>query len=313
MKTSSGPKSVQQHLARLTIAAILAVGWFAMARPAEAEIVYTPTNITIGPNGSYSLDVNNDGITDFTISVYAEGPGICCVTDGTGIVCARYYMTHSADETPASGTSVVGSPPAALNSGDQIGPSQAFYGGTGTLESVSSSCKAPPVYSGEWVTSSVHYLGLALQVNGQTCYGWAQLRVEVKPGLLTGSAKLTGYAYETVPGTPINAGQMPPNFKIKTSPTSATVSPGQSTISTLTLTPVGGFSGTVALTCRVPSGDSLSCEVSPSSVTLDGTDPLTATLSINTSSSSPASIYKINAKGTSGTFSHTATLTVTVQ
>ena len=44
------------------------VGMLALAQPAEAKIVYTPTNVTIvGPNGSYNLDLNNDGQIDFTI------------------------------------------------------------------------------------------------------------------------------------------------------------------------------------------------------------------------------------------------------
>jgi len=44
------------------------VGILALAQPAEAKIVYTPTNVTIvGPNGSYNLDLNNDGQIDFTI------------------------------------------------------------------------------------------------------------------------------------------------------------------------------------------------------------------------------------------------------
>ena len=49
------------------------------------------------------------------------------------------------------------------------------------------------------------YLGLMFQINGETHYGWALLSVEnTKKGLLV---KLSGYAYETTPGTPINAGQ----------------------------------------------------------------------------------------------------------
>jgi len=34
---------------------------------AEAEIIYTPTNQTIGVNSSFNLDLNHDGITDFQL------------------------------------------------------------------------------------------------------------------------------------------------------------------------------------------------------------------------------------------------------
>jgi len=202
MRKSSGPKSVCQHLNRLAIATILAgVGLFALAWPAEAEVVYTKVNIHIGANSSYNLDLNNDGIIDFTISASVQYGGVCCHDGG----CIHYYTT-SVDETPASGNGAMGSPPAALRSGDQIGPSQTFYGGTGILRSYyKNPSKCQPSATGEWVTHSIHYLGLALQINGETCYGWAKLKVDVNP--FTASATLLGYAYENTPGMPINAGQ----------------------------------------------------------------------------------------------------------
>jgi hypothetical protein len=46
------------------------------------------------------------------------------------------------------------------------------------------------------------YLGLAFQKNGKTHFGWARLNVGP-----CGTA-LTGYAYETIPGKPIVAGDI---------------------------------------------------------------------------------------------------------
>ena len=45
---------------------------------------------------------------------------------------------------------------------------------------------------------------------GETHYGWARLSVQVQLPL-TITATLTGYAYETIPNTSINAGQVGPN------------------------------------------------------------------------------------------------------
>lgn len=104
-----------------------------------------------------------------------------------------------------------------------------------------------------------------------------------------------------------------PDFTITASPTSATVSPGQSTSSTLTLSPVAGFSGGVKLSCTVPGGYGLSCGVSPRSVKLSNGASATANLSIGTSPSTPAGVYKIQAKGVSGTLVHSTTFTLTVQ
>jgi hypothetical protein len=194
MKTSSGA-SVRQHLNRFAVATILAVGLLAVgllavAWPAEAQIVYTPVNITI-TQGSYKLELNNGGVTDFTIAVHSGSRK----TQQCGI--ASHYVV---EETPSSDNGAESSPPAELVTGDQIGPSQTFYAGRGILLSDHrSSCKS---YSkGNWVIGEPGYLGLMFQISGQTYYGWASLTVGA------GSATLTGYAYESTPGMPINAGQ----------------------------------------------------------------------------------------------------------
>jgi hypothetical protein len=77
MKTSSGPTSISQRVNRFAIATIVAaVILLVFARPSEAKIVYTPTKITIRPIASYNLDLNNDGVTHFTISTsYARTKG----------------------------------------------------------------------------------------------------------------------------------------------------------------------------------------------------------------------------------------------
>ena len=106
---------------------------------------------------------------------------------------------------------------------------------------------------------------------------------------------------------------IPPNFKISVSPSKASVSPGASTSSTLTISPVANFVGSVGLTCTVPNGYGLSCGILPNSVSLDGTHSAVATLSITTSVSTPAGIYKIKSTGSSGTLKHIATFTLTVQ
>src|ERR1039457_6237307 len=43
------------------------VSVLALAQPSEAEIIYTPTHQFIGRRGAYRIDLNHDGVTDFTI------------------------------------------------------------------------------------------------------------------------------------------------------------------------------------------------------------------------------------------------------
>ena len=75
------------------------------------------------------------------------------------------------------------------------------------------------------------------------------------------------------------------DFSLSASPTSASVTAGQSATYTLTVTPTGGFNQAVALTCS--GAPALAkCSISPSSVTLNGTSPSTATVTVTTTAPS---------------------------
>ncbi|MFZ0805263.1 MAG: SBBP repeat-containing protein [Candidatus Sulfotelmatobacter sp.] len=70
-------------------------------------------------------------------------------------------------------------------------------------------------------------------------------------------------------------------------PGGATVSPGQQATVSLSLAPEGGFAQQISFSCTgTPPG--ARCSVSPSSVTLDGTDSATATMTITTTASGAA-------------------------
>lgn len=56
-----------------------------------------------------------------------------------------------------------------------------------------------------WPPGQSRYLGLQFLINGKVHFGWARLNVTCRG--LDVVAKLTGYAYETVPNKPIGAGQ----------------------------------------------------------------------------------------------------------
>jgi hypothetical protein len=49
------------------------------------------------------------------------------------------------------------------------------------------------------------YLGIKFQIKGKSHYGWARLNVAESRSRFT--LVLTGYAFETIPGKPIIAGQ----------------------------------------------------------------------------------------------------------
>ncbi len=71
------------------------------------------------------------------------------------------------------------------------------------------------------------------------------------------------------------------DFSLLASPTSGTMTAGQSAAFTLNVSPSGGFNQAVSLACSgVPQAGS--CTISPSSVTLDGSNASTATLTVTT-------------------------------
>jgi len=97
-----------------------------------------------------------------------------------------------------------------------------------------------------------------------------------------------------------------PNFTLSASPASLTVTQGSSGNSTITVTPSGGFTGSV----------NLSASGLPSGVTAKfGTNPTTSTSVVTLAASSTATTgtFTVTITGTSGTLTHTTTISLTVK
>jgi|HubBroStandDraft_2_1064218.scaffolds.fasta_scaffold71278_1 hypothetical protein len=196
------PTSTHQRLNMYALAAGAAgVSVLALAPDADAKIVYTPAHVSIlGPRGSYQLDLNHDGITDFTISN------------------TTHYNTDQAfsvlSAKAAKGNGVVGTfvyrgfPPNAhaFRAGTQIGPFERFFPGAAKMVSYYYGGGGPSEH-GNFINVTNRYLGVSFQINGHTHYGWARFTVKVLKQGLRIQAELTGYAYETAPNTPIIAGK----------------------------------------------------------------------------------------------------------
>jgi uncharacterized membrane protein len=97
-----------------------------------------------------------------------------------------------------------------------------------------------------------------------------------------------------------------PNFTLSASPASLTATQGNSGNSTITVTPSGGFKGSV----------NLSASGLPSGVTATfGTNPTTSTsvVTLAASSSATTGTFTVTITGTSGTLTHTTTISLTVK
>ena len=183
-------------------AAICAIGLgsMAIAPIANAEIVYTPTNQTVGNvNGPSFLpiDLNNDGIVDLSVSAYnfvsfSSGDHVFhdleAIAKPGNLILATTQRLVAAD-VPGQ---IIGSVSArARFEEDGVMATSRFNGGTGNTFSSS---------KGLWLHAKNRYLGVKFLINGETHYGWARLNATA------GFATLTGYAYETIPDKPIPAG-----------------------------------------------------------------------------------------------------------
>jgi hypothetical protein len=81
-----------------------------------------------------------------------------------------------------------------------------------------------------------------------------------------------------------------PDYTVSASPASATVTAGQSATTTLTVTPVGGYNGTIKFSCgTLPTG--ASCAFAPASITPANNTPATTTLTITTTAITTASLH----------------------
>jgi polygalacturonase/uncharacterized membrane protein len=99
-----------------------------------------------------------------------------------------------------------------------------------------------------------------------------------------------------------------PDFALSATPSSATLTQGGSTTYTATVTPISGFSGQVALSVTgLPTGTNGS--FNPASITGSGS----STLTISTSSATPAGSYPLTITGASGSLTHNTSVTLVVQ
>ncbi len=108
----------------------------------------------------------------------------------------------------------------------------------------------------------------------------------------------------TTPTTPGTTG----SFTLSLSPSSLAIGAGAGIPTSLTVTPSGGFSGTVALSLTsAPSGIS----IAPATVSVSGTT--TVQITVTPAASVTPGTYSVNLQGTSGSISASTGLTLTVE
>jgi hypothetical protein len=204
-QTRLSPKLDKGLLAYASAATAAGVGFLALIQPAEAKIVYTPAKVSIVPNNTNPLDLNHDGVADFSFkdttfkTSFGGGGGFLSIVPAQS---ANQIWGHLiVNHRNAS----------ALYGGVRIGANRKFAPGANLMASTQVNSGRPPggpgTCSGPWANVTNRYLGLEFTIKGKIHFGWARLSVSCPLRSLMVTATLTGYAYETVPGKAIRTGQ----------------------------------------------------------------------------------------------------------
>jgi len=168
---------------------------------ARAGIVHTipPTPITAtapdpDSHAQAPLDINNDGVAEFTIHAY-QATGFPWSSFGTYIRADRpgaYFQWEEVLE-PLPAGSMIG-PPDDYNFSGRL----PFFEWVGIAGDGAWTFNDPPVF-----------FGFRFDVDGASHFGWARAQITASTTPRSFSVTVFDYAYESVPGVPIVAGQIP--------------------------------------------------------------------------------------------------------
>jgi hypothetical protein len=192
------------------------VSLLALARSANAKVVYTETNEALRPRVPILIDLNHDGISDFQLrtTYYAGSSGFKVGVNASE--CRNLNNAIAGRHGNVPGSDYFFSAAFALPAAARIGPKRSFPVRRAVMAvELFKKDVGTSQYSelGPWVGTGKgmqnRYLGLKFVVDGQVHYGWARFSITLEHERQRGAAggTLTGYAYETVPNKAIVAGE----------------------------------------------------------------------------------------------------------
>jgi hypothetical protein len=205
MKRSfKSPRSEQQLsdslLSRVNAYALAAsaagVGVMALAQSAGAQVVFSPAHGVLSPNHNLTIDMNHDGTPDFRFHLGA-------------FAYHTFYATLSVKPMSGNGVAAGDGYGYPVMQGYSIGPGQLFaQGGSVRMERTDGSFYLHNFrnFFGPWANVKNGFVGVEFLIDGAIHYGWIRMIVNAKD--LPIGVTISGYAYETVAGQPIQAGQM---------------------------------------------------------------------------------------------------------
>ena len=251
------------------------------ASPATAapnsSITLTASVFGTSPSGSVSFAANGNSLGTEAVTNGTATLQTSFANAGSYAVTATYSGDSNNTASTSAATAVTISP--AVSATTLQAPSGGNVNGQITLKAT---------VSGDSPTGSVSFSA------GSTSLGTATLTSGVAT-LQTSFAAAGSYSVTaTYKGDQNNAASTSsvativiaaPDFTISATPASGTITPGQTATYTFTVSPVGGYAGTVSFSCGTLPAQA-ACSFSPASVTPSGGSPASTTMTITTATSS---------------------------
>lgn len=282
-QVSATPPAAPTNLTATGGNAVVSLSWSASTGATSYNVLRSTTN-----GGPYS------SIASTSSTSYSD-TGVSNGTTYYYVVTASNSAGTSGDSNQASATPNVTIPPAPTNltataGNAQVSLSWSASSGATSYNVMRSTTNGGP-YSLVNSTSSTSYTDTGL-TNGTTYY------YVVTASNTAGTSGNSNQASATPQSS---------DFTITVSPTSRSVRHGRSTSYTVTIGAVNGFSGSVSLSVS-GLGSGATGSFNPTSVTGSGN----STMTIRTTFSAQRGTFTLTVKGTSGSLSHTKTVTLTV-
>jgi trimeric autotransporter adhesin len=270
----------------VTSSATLSPGSSSSASSNSVPLTLTISAGSSAANGPYNVLVTGTDSTGHFIHTLTIQAVVSGASTGPSFTLTPSPATIAAITAGGSGTSSI-----------TVAPTNGFTGSVALACSVSGGPSGATDPTCSLSANSVDITGatglpstLTVTTTATTTAGSYTVTVTGTSGGLTESTQVG-----VTVNAPANA-----NFTLSSSSATAISSPGGSTTSTITVNPVNGFTGTVALTCKVttsPSGavNTPGCSLSPASTSTTST--LTVTTTAATSSALDSPLNKLFAVG----------------